>query len=367
MSTKKVCFIIPSLDPGGIETYLLRFLRFKDYSFEPVIIVRTNRRGELFESYSQLGVTIHFMPLGYANPKQAYRYFSLLKKISPDVVCDFNANFAGLSLLLSSYAGIKKRIAFYRQGKNHFTPSFFRNNYNEWSRKMVNKYATRILANSEAALNFFFPHRGDDARFKVIYNGVDAKPYLADADRKVLREGFNIPQDAFVVGHSGRLDPAKNHPAILKAAQKLISNDPNIYFVFCGLNTEKLADEVRSMGIENNVRLLGFRKDVPDILKTYDMYYFPSITEGQPNALIEAILSGLPFVASDIKPIQEIVPKHLHNNLVAPTDVEEAVKAINTIKTNYDSYDTLADREWAKDFFSPAVRFGDFETCLTTN
>ncbi|GGB72085.1 mannosyltransferase [Flavobacterium suaedae] len=369
METKKtkICFVVPSLDPGGIETYLLRFLKHTSGSnFEAVVIVRSAKKGSLEENYKELGVRVFRMPLGYFNPIKAWNYYKLLKKITPDVICDFNANFAGLSLRIARFAKIEKRLVFYRQGKNHFQKSFFRNLYNDWSKNLVYNESEQILSNSKASLDFFFPNWQNENRFKVIYNGIDATPFIENIDNSILKNQLNIPVDAFVIGHSGRLDPAKNHDTILKVAKKLISKHDDIYFVLCGLNTEKLISEVRELGIDDRVRLLGYRSDVPNVIQIFDAFYFPSITEGQPNSLIEAMLAGVPFVASGIKPIKEIIPLHLHQYLVDAFDISNAVSVLETIKDDgvCDIDDT---QKWAINFFSPEKRFKEFLECLQKN
>lgn len=76
-------------------------------------------------------------------------------------------------------------------------------------RKLVSVFATKILSNSVAALDFFFPKRDRTSdRFDVIYNGMDMKK-LSKLEKKRLRQEFGLPSDAFVVGHTGRCNEAK--------------------------------------------------------------------------------------------------------------------------------------------------------------
>ncbi|MBF6609193.1 MAG: glycosyltransferase [Flavobacterium sp.] len=358
----KVLFLIPSVDAGGIETYLLRFIRFAQHELDIAVLVRNSARGDLYEQYAALGIDMHFMPLGYYNPKNWLRYYQFFKAHEFDVVCDFNANFAGLPLMLANWAGIQKRLVFYRQGRDHFdTGSLPKRLYSKAMNRLVYRNATGILSNSQANIDYFFAdkHSGDP-RFHVIYNGVDAKVYSdISIDRIQLRKQLGIPTQAYVVGHSGRLDPTKNHNTILDVATELIRRDPDYYFVFCGMNTERLQAEIDRRGISNNVKALGFRTDVPLLLKSFDLFYFPSLTEGQPNALIEALLAGLPFVASDIAPIREILPENLKQYLVSPLDKTAAIKLIDQLRTS-STYDTASTRDWATSFFSPVVRFEEF-------
>lgn len=94
---------------------------------------------------------------------------------------------------------------------------------------------------------------------------------------------------------------------------------------------EKYEMMVQQMGLNKQIHLLGYRDDVLRILPLFDLYYFPSLTEGQPNALIEAMATGLPFVASDIAPIKESVPPAIRSLLLPPCDSERAVKVIERI------------------------------------
>lgn len=362
----KVLFIVPTLNPGGIETYLLRFLKFikMDDYLEPVVLVRRREKGALFGEYESLGLPIYFQPLGYFHLGRMLWYYRFFKNQKFDTVCDFNANFGGIPMLLARVAGIENRIIFYRQGKDHFKPSILKKLYNSWVKSLVYSFSTHILSNSKASLDHFFPGWKKDQRFKVIYNGMNVEDFKLDGKNGAIRIELGIPEDAFMVCHSGRLDPAKNHPTILKVAKQLIDDDKKLYFVFCGLYTEKLQNEVNALGISENVRLLGFRKDVPQILRESNLFYFPSITEGQPNALIEAMMTGLPFVASNIAPIKEIIPENLRSFLVGPYEVRDAVKLIGDIKANRFNHEFYDVQKWAKDNFSQELRFDEFYNCL---
>ena len=362
----KVLFIIPSLDPGGIETYLLRFLKYvkEDNRIEPYILVRCFDKGNLFHQYEELNKNIYFQPLGKFNIKYIYWYYRFFVNSDFNTVCDFNSNFAGLSMFIAKISGVKNRIAFYRQGKDHFKPTFLKKFYNLWIKKLVYTFSTQILSNSKSSLNYFFSEWESDMRFRVIYNGIDINDFKFENKKNKLRKVLNIPEDAFLICHSGRLDKAKNHLTILKVAKQLIDDNKNIFFVLCGLSTEQLQEKVNILGIAENVRLLGYRRDVPQILHESDLFYFPSLTEGQPNALIEAMLSGLPFIASNINSIKEIVPDYLLPYLVDPLEVEETVMIIKDLIQNRGKINTDRMECWARENFSKDLRFKEFLNCL---
>ncbi|WP_242919245.1 glycosyltransferase [Pontibacter liquoris] len=360
---KKVCFLLTSLEPGGLENYLLRFLKYSDGKFTPIVICKSGRAGKLLPHYQSLNVNIVTIKTGYLNLLSWYKIFKFLREEGVDTVCDFTGNFAGIYLLISKYAGIKKRIAFYRQSTNHFKENAFTLKYNSFVQKLVYKNATQILANSNVALNYFFPDRSsDDNRFQVIYNGVDQSQFNISIERSVDRLKFGIPVDAFVIGHTGRFDAVKNHISILEVARFLCAKHADIYFVFCGRGTDSKAmvDLVNEMGLLHRVKLLGYREDVNRVLKAFDVFYFPSLTEGQPNSLIEAMISGVPFIASNIEPIRETVPDYLLSQLIEPKDTEAATKKILELYHNRSSLPELKASEWAKRNFDHDTRFKEF-------
>lgn len=326
---KKVVFFVSHLDSGGIENYLLRFLQYKAEAFsEIVVFCKNGKDGQLDKEYLQIpNVRLKKQRLSFFNLLHYMKLTQYFKDEYFDVVCDFTGNFAGLVLWSAKQAKIKNRIAFYRGATDHFAQSFFKTKYNDFVKNKVLKTATHILANSQAALDYFFGSK-KDKRFQVIYNGLDISKFEVGSTN--LRKEFNIPENAFVIGHTGRLNEAKNHPTILKVAEKLIKKHQDIYFILCGNNVKNgLEQRVKELGIFDKVLLFENRRDIPLFLNTMDAYFFPSITEGQPNALIEAMIMGLPFVASDIAPIKETVLEQ--DNLYNTWDEEGFIKALEQL------------------------------------
>ena len=361
MTNSKICFLIPSVASGGIEMYLLRYLNFIDDTKNITVLVRSNQKGELYEEYKATGVELKFLPLGYLSLSKIRQHYKYYKKQKFDVICDFNANFAGIPLLLAKRLKVTKRIAFYRQGSDHFKSGFIKNRVNKYMNRLVYKNATHILSNSHAALEFFFPERSSaDVCFKVIYNGVNFAEYNIKESKASIRAELGIPKNAFVIGHAGRLDKAKNHETILKVFQHLQQEDFNSFLVLCGRDTEKLVSQLETLGIKEKTLLLGYRKDVPRVLKSLDCFFFPSITEGQPNALIEAMIAGIPIVASDIPSIKECFPKKCHKFLTSPLDANEYYKILAVPSRR--SENNL--KEYAKKKFDAEVNFNKFQNIL---
>lgn len=110
-----------------------------------------------------------------------------------------------------------------------------------------------------------------------------------------------------------------------------------------------------------------YRSDVPKLLNIFDLFFFPSITEGQPNSLIEAMVSGLPIIASDILPIQETVPNGFISKLKPPTDYSSFIDAIDELYCNRDLLSEYTHKQWAVDFFDKDRLFNKFMCELLTS
>lgn len=348
MKQKKIIFFINDLNSGGIENYLLRFLRFKSDSFNAIVVYCKNGiGGQLEDDYLSIkNVRVVKNKINFFRRSDYLRLKSYLQDESFDVVCDFTGNFGGLILRQSRKAGIEKRIAFYRGSTNRFKSGLLKNIYNHWLNYLVKKNATNILSNSKAALEFFFTNTWQNKKsFEVIYNGVDPDVYLEENDD--LRLELNIPTDAFVVGHTGRFNPAKNHKVIIEVAEFLVTKYENIYFILCGNGVDdNLRPYLKENRLDERILTFGNRRDIPRFLNTMNFFIFPSITEGQPNSLLEAMLMKLPFVASNINPIKETVGTDNSNRLFSPFDsaafkfiIEEAY--LQNVKPSYENRDYI--------------------------
>lgn len=363
---RNACFFVHSLDSGGIENYLLRFLREKNKDFDSIYVwCKSGEGGQLDDSYAALeNVSLVKLKLSYfdINPYRELKQFIVENNI--DAVCDFTGNFAGRVIYTAKKAGVEKRVTCYRSAANAYKPTILKQLYNKLMNLLVFKYSTNVLSNSKSAFhNFFGDNWGTDKRFKVISNGINANGFISVASD--LRDEFGIPTNAYVVGHTGRYNPAKNHSTILKVAKKLTKKHSDIYFILCGNGVkDNLIEDVTKAGLAQRVLLFENRTDIPEFLNTMDCYFFPSTREGQPNALIEAMLMGLPFVASDIPPIRETVGEDYA--LYPAMDVNALALAIENEYLERRGRGTELQQKMIKRF-DYKERFDEFHKVLTND
>lgn len=150
--------------------------------------------------------------------------------------------------------------------------------------------------------------RAQSFKTKAVYKipgvGVDTSRFSTEGtqeQRLEKRRQLGLPEDAYVVLTVGELTKRKNQKVILDALAQL--NDPIVHYVLCGRGDQReaLEQQAKALGIADRVHFLGYRLDVPEIYRTADCFAFSSIHEGLPFALMEAMASGLPIVASRIR------------------------------------------------------------------
>lgn len=163
--------------------------------------------------------------------------------------------------------------------------------------------------------------------------GIDVKKISnSDINIQETRKSFGITDDDFLLFSAGQLSKRKNHEIILKSIYEL--KDPHIKLLLCGLGEKEiyLRKLAISLGIENQIIFAGFRTDVKKLLHISDCFIFPSLQEGLPVALMEAMAAGLPVIASKIRGNVDLIEEgggYLVNNFV-----QEYVVAIRKIKSS---------------------------------
>ncbi len=159
-------------------------------------------------------------------------------------------------------------------------------------------------------------------RLVVLYNGIDPEPYCSNVGRVEIRRELGIKDTTPVIGTIGNLYPVKGHIHLIRAAGSVIRLFPEAIFAIIGRGEllGQLLDEAGALGIEKNVRFLGFREDVPAFLQGIDLFAFPSLSEGLPLSLLEAMAAGKPVVATNVGGNPEVVMDGVTGFLVPPAD-----------------------------------------------
>jgi glycosyltransferase involved in cell wall biosynthesis len=201
-------------------------------------------------------------------------------------------------------------------------------------RRMVQR-ATRIVTVSGGIRSQFLRLVPEAAsRIEVIHNGVDPNLYCArpEVRARLFRE-FGWGESTPVVGTVGRLSPEKGVNYFLNAAAQIACAIPASRFLIVGEgpqrgDLERLAEELE---LADRVRFLGLRRDVPALLQCMDVVAMASLNEGLPLAVLEAMASARPVVATDVGGVQEIVEDGVSGVLVRAREPGAMGRAVHEL------------------------------------
>lgn len=164
----------------------------------------------------------------------------------------------------------------------------------------------------------------------VVHNGVDAAAFEPGEPDRALAEELSIPPGSLVVGSVGNLREVKDYPCLLRGFAAARARVPEAVLVLVGDGPERpaLGALARELGIEAAVRFAGARSDVACVLRLFDVFALSSRTEGISVALLEAMASGLPAVATDTGGNPEVVVAEATGRLVPVGDHERLGEAL---------------------------------------
>lgn len=162
--------------------------------------------------------------------------------------------------------------------------------------------------------------------------GIDVARFREDVDRATVRDSLGIAQDANVVITVGEHIPRKNHETVLRTVAKL----PNVWLLLGGVGElmEPLRELAGALGIAERTLFLGFRKDVPALLAAADVFMFPSLQEGLPVSLMEAMAAGLPCAVSRVRGNADLIQDGKGGMLREPLDADGFAKDIESMLGN---------------------------------
>jgi glycosyltransferase involved in cell wall biosynthesis len=214
------------------------------------------------------------------------------------------------------------------------------NRARSFRRKLLNtalfRRTSRIIAVSDAVRDDIVSNvKSVAAKVVTIYNGIDVKPFI---DSKLTREAARIrlglpDKEALVYGTVGRLVETKGLGVLLKAFARVYEKYPESWLILAGKG--RLEAELRSLAAELNIHervlFLGYRTDIPEILKAYDVFVFPSIAEGLPGALLEAMATGIPVISSRVGGVPEILNNPELGMMISPSSVGELTTAMERL------------------------------------
>jgi glycosyltransferase involved in cell wall biosynthesis len=186
-----------------------------------------------------------------------------------------------------------------------------------------------IVSNSTAGKKWAQEKGVSDQKVSGRHNGRDFKTYNTANASPELRNEFGLG-DGPVLGTVGRLVMRKGHYDLLEALPRIVNEYPNVTLLLVGDGPERegLESRAESLDCRDNVVFAGMRDDIPELLDLMDVFVFPSHYEGLPGALLEAMMAGLPIVATPVDGNKDLINDGITGLFIPPNDSKRITKRI---------------------------------------
>lgn len=281
-------------------------------------VITLKQLGSLTPNFVSAGITVESVHCkNLFDLFGIFRLHKLVREESPDIIITylFHADMLGRLFLRMAHTPV---IPFLRTTYNH--QKYFIARILEWLTKPLVK---QYLANSEAVKDFYTQHIGvNPKKITVIPNGINVAYFDSLIPNLELKTSLMIPAENSVIICVANLHINKGHSYLLEAFEKLYQEDPNIQLLLVGDGVEysNLKKQIQKYTSRNNILFLGRRSDVPELLMISDLFVLPTLFEGQSNAILEAMASGLPIITTDIPENKVFLKDTVSGILVPPKD-----------------------------------------------
>ena len=319
-----VSLVITDLDVGGAERAMVALATGLDRSRWLPSVVALGGEGALASPLRDAGIAVECLDVGRRRPLAAVGSLATsLRRLGPRLVQSFlfHANVA--ARLASPMAGRPWVVGGLRVAER-------RRRWHLTLDRLTSGLATGSVCVSNGVLRFSVEvGRLDPDRLAVIPNGVD--PARFDQARPADRGSIGVPADAFLTLYVGRLDPQKGLGILLEAASKVAGARHDWHLALVGDGPERDALRRASADqptLDGRVHWLGRRDNVPGLLKAADLLVLPSLWEGMPNVVLEAMAARRPVVATAVEGTEELVVPDRTGWLVPPGNVGELADAL---------------------------------------
>jgi glycosyltransferase involved in cell wall biosynthesis len=317
--------------------------------------------GQLEEELARLGVPVQVFPEkkwgGIHIALASWRYFRRshfnivhTHKYKDTILAAPVARWAGVPYVMRSVHGLREPFFGVQKWKMAF--------YEFLERRVHERYVEKLLAVS-SDIERSLRHHYVKSNVVCIRNGIALNTLPRDSKRSAVRKAFGVPDDVCVIGSVGRLTPVKGFPHLLQAIKILTDEGLPVkhWLAGEGILKDELHKLTNELGIAGQVEILGHREDTYELMQAMDLFVLPSLHEGIPMALLEAMATPLPVIASRVGGIPEVIEDGISGLLVEPADPISLARACRRLMKDADLSKRLgrAARERIEQRFSSST------------
>lgn len=323
----KVCYIITKLELGGAQKVALYTAEhINKNNFQEFLI--TGKGGILdeeaaskFRIYQLKNFVREVSPI--KDLKTLYHIYIVLKREKPDIVHTHSSKAGILGRLAAKIAGVKTIV--------HTIHGYGFNETQKWYVKYLYIYiekfwaffTNKLIAVSKEDIKKGIKYKiAKENKFELIRAGIDTNYYKNYIPSPEFKKQFKKNSDTKIVSTIGPFKPQKNLKDFIKAASIVLKKNKNIIFLIIGDGEQRkeLETLISNLNLINNIFLLGWRNDIPEILTSSDLFVMTSLWEGLPCTILEAMCCSKPVIANSVDGVKEIIQEAKTGFLVKPYD-----------------------------------------------
>lgn len=323
----RVLHVVPDLDGGGLQGGVVRIINGlpgDEFRHEVCCLHEAGR----FVSKLGRPVNVHEMHAGWHDPRVSLRLARVIRHCRPHVVHARNWSTwpdAVVARILTRCRG----LIFSLHGWDSDAPA---SSTRAFVCRRLARWTDHFCSVSGLAARQFSEETGlDPDRFEILPNGVDTTRFRPGGNRNETRRELGLGAESVVIGSVGRFEAVKDYDLLITGAAELIHRRGlacDVLLVGDGRRRAKLRQLASDLGIADRVHFLGWRDDVERLLHVMDVFAMTSRREGMCNAILEAMATGLPVVATAVGGNPEMITDGRHGRLVPPGDQAALVGAL---------------------------------------
>ncbi|MCR4663139.1 MAG: glycosyltransferase family 4 protein [Endomicrobiaceae bacterium] len=335
MNKIKIAIIVTKLELGGAQKVAISLCEKLDKDkFETVLICGC---GGILDEETKNKIRVIFVKdlVREISPvkdlKALFSICKILKQEKPFIVHTHSSKAGIIGRLAAKASGIKNIVHTIHGFSFNDTQSFLKKNLFIFLEKIGAKISKYLIPVSvENTTKGLKNNIGKKEQYHYIRLGVDIDNFKNFSGIPSLKKELNINEQDILVTTIGPFKPQKNLPDFIKTAKNISGKNKNFKFVIVGDGTLRPQFEnlIKKYNISNNIFLIGWRRDISNILNSSDMFVMTSLWEGLPISTIEAMCCGLSPIVNDVDGQREIVKDKFNGFLIKPYDIKATEEKI---------------------------------------
>lgn len=336
---------------GGLQQVIVNICRNIDREKFDVTVLCLRDLGEFVPQVEDLGIKVLYLP----QKEKGADYFAffkvakILKELKIDVIHTHNTQPFFDGTLGAILSGVK--VVVHTDHVRSF-PDKLRYMFAEW---LMSHYAYKVVGVSDDTCNNLIKYEHiSKNKIITIVNGIDESFYNIKIDREKKKQELDITKQGPIIGLGVRLSKQKGIIYLIQAMPLILNEFPDLTLVIAGQGDcrDELEEEAKMIGVHGSIVFTGPRLDIPELLKLFDLYVLPSLYEGLPMVLLEAMAAGCPIVATDVGGNDMAITHGENGSLVescnAEIFAEEVIKVLSDseLRNKYieNSYSVFRDK-----------------------